>query len=166
MYNTKGLIVAIFDKQILEIEGGYSNDLEDPGSETKYGISKRSYPNEDIRNMTPERATEIYLRDFWNPNNLQYVQDQTTANIIFRFIVHAGAYTATSRLQVVLNSFTNSVTVDGKLGPKTVGFVNACIPLRLQDALRVSICQYYLDIVNHNLSQEKYFKGWITRALL
>jgi len=33
-------------------EGGYSNDSRDPGGETKYGISKRSYPNEDIRELS------------------------------------------------------------------------------------------------------------------
>ena len=46
--------------------GGYTNDPEDPGGETKWGISKRSYPNEDIKNMTRERAAVIFKRDFWD----------------------------------------------------------------------------------------------------
>ena len=29
-------------------EGGYANNPADPGGETKYGISKRAYPGEDI----------------------------------------------------------------------------------------------------------------------
>ena len=33
-------------------EGGYVRDKNDPGGETKYGISKRSYPNEDIRELS------------------------------------------------------------------------------------------------------------------
>ena len=33
---------------VLEHEGGYVNDPKDPGGETKYGVSKRAYPNEDI----------------------------------------------------------------------------------------------------------------------
>ena len=52
-------------KFVLKWEGGYSNDPRDPGSETKYGISKRSYPNEDIKNMTLERAKEIYYQNYW-----------------------------------------------------------------------------------------------------
>ncbi len=52
---------------ILKIEGGYVNDPADAGGETNYGISKRSYPQEDIKGMTPARATEIYRRDFWLP---------------------------------------------------------------------------------------------------
>lgn len=50
---------------VLKWEGGYSNDPRDPGGETKYGISKRSYPNEDIKNMTIERATKIYYENYW-----------------------------------------------------------------------------------------------------
>jgi len=34
---------------VLLHEGGYSNDPNDPGGETQYGISKRAYPNEDIK---------------------------------------------------------------------------------------------------------------------
>ena len=52
-------------KTLIGHEGGYVDDPEDPGGETNFGISKRSYPQEDIPNMTLERATEIYQRDFW-----------------------------------------------------------------------------------------------------
>ena len=48
-------------------EGGqYTNDPKDPGGETRYGISKRSYPNEDIKNLTLEHAVELYLREYWS----------------------------------------------------------------------------------------------------
>jgi lysozyme family protein len=51
-----------FDKAlsfVLSWEGGYSNDPDDPGGETNFGISKRSYPNENIKDMTKERASEL-----------------------------------------------------------------------------------------------------------
>ena len=50
---------------ILKYEGGYVNDPNDLGSETNFGISKRSYPNVDIKNLTKEQAIEIYHRDWW-----------------------------------------------------------------------------------------------------
>lgn len=50
---------------VVGIEAGYVNDPRDPGGETKYGISKRAYPNEDIKNLTIERAKFLYLRDYW-----------------------------------------------------------------------------------------------------
>lgn len=51
----------------MRFEGGYVNDPADPGGETKYGISKRAYPNVDIRNLTPELAGTIYENDYWGP---------------------------------------------------------------------------------------------------
>lgn len=50
----------------LSTEGGYVNNPRDPGRETKYGISKRSYPNVDIANLTYDGAKVIYKRDFWD----------------------------------------------------------------------------------------------------
>lgn len=49
-------------------EGGYVNDPDDPGGETKWGISKRYHPDEDIKNLTPERAAEIYYEKYWVPS--------------------------------------------------------------------------------------------------
>ena len=53
-----------FDKAlkfVLKWEGGYSNDPNDPGGETKYGISKRSYPELDISKLTLEQAKDIFI---------------------------------------------------------------------------------------------------------
>lgn len=161
--------MAKFDTDILEIEGyGYTNDPLDAGGETKYGISKRSYPNEDIKNMTPDRAIEIYTRDFWNPNRLSEIQDQTTANIIFRYIVHAGKQPAVSLLQNCLNSFVPIISmlrVDGQLGQAVLQAIGSIRPLRLQESLRLAVITEYMRIVTKNPSQEKYLKGWINRAL-
>lgn len=57
-----------FDKVlrfVLKFEGGYVNDSRDPGGETKYGISKRAYPNLDIAGLTRVAAKHIYLDDYW-----------------------------------------------------------------------------------------------------
>ena len=53
-----------FDR-LISNEGGYVNNPADPGGETNWGISKRSYPDVDIANLTREGAKAIYLRDFW-----------------------------------------------------------------------------------------------------
>ena len=57
-----------FDKAlkfVLKWEGGYSNDPNDPGGETKYGISKRSYPELDISKLTLKQVKEIYYQNYW-----------------------------------------------------------------------------------------------------
>ncbi len=52
---------------VIGLEGGYSDDPNDPGKATKYGIAKRYHPSEDIANLTLERAKEIYLNEYWIP---------------------------------------------------------------------------------------------------
>lgn len=59
---------ASFTKAVaftLQWEGGYSHHPDDPGKETNFGISKKSYPHLDIANLTREQAVEIYRRDYW-----------------------------------------------------------------------------------------------------
>lgn len=59
---------------VLNMEGGFSTDPNDKGNYTpsgefkgtKFGISARSYPHLDIRNLTREQALEIYKRDYWD----------------------------------------------------------------------------------------------------
>ena len=69
---------------LLKREGGYVNDPNDPGGETNFGITKKTYPNLDIRNLTQADAIAIYQRDFWDaidadnlPANMQAVAFDT-----------------------------------------------------------------------------------------
>lgn len=57
----------IFIERILSHEGGYVNHPNDPGGETQWGISKRSYPNVNIKTLTRAEAIKLYERDFWTP---------------------------------------------------------------------------------------------------
>lgn len=50
---------------VLRWENGLSENPQDPGGLTNFGISQRAYPNLDIRNLTVEQAKEIYYRDYW-----------------------------------------------------------------------------------------------------
>ena len=54
-------------ERVLSHEGGYVNNPADPGGETQWGISKRSYPEQNIRALTRQMAKDLYFRDFWTP---------------------------------------------------------------------------------------------------
>jgi lysozyme family protein len=58
---------ALAVQSILLRERGYVNNPNDPGGETKYGISKRWHPGLDIAKITPETAAQIYLAEYWQP---------------------------------------------------------------------------------------------------
>ena len=51
-------------------EKGYVNNVNDPGGETNMGISKRYHPNEDIKNLTRERANALLYNEVWNWNGI------------------------------------------------------------------------------------------------
>jgi len=51
-------------------EGGYINNPNDPGGETNMGIAKRYHPNEDIKNLTRERANALLYKEIWNWNGI------------------------------------------------------------------------------------------------
>ena len=90
-------------------EGGYTDGAGDPGGETKFGISKRSYPDVDIKNLTVDQAKAIYLRDFWNPLG---DADGAVKFQVFDFAVNSGVQTAIRKLQAAI-----SVADDGHWGP-------------------------------------------------
>jgi len=84
---------GLIKQWILEVEGGYSNNPLDSGGETKFGISKRSYPEIDIKNLTIERAMEIYRKNYWDPLKLDNYS-LPVALVIFDTAVNMGKETA------------------------------------------------------------------------
>lgn len=74
---------------VLELEGGYVNDYDDPGGATKYGISQRSYPGLDIHNLTRAEAIQIYRRDYWEPVT-EVVADSRMRILVFDSAVNHG----------------------------------------------------------------------------
>lgn len=54
---------------VLKEEAGYTPGIPgDPGGETNRGITKRSYPHLDIKNLTMQQTVDIYLNDYWKPS--------------------------------------------------------------------------------------------------
>lgn len=129
---------------ILVNEGGYVNDPNDAGGETKYGISKRSYPNVDIKLLTEEAAKQIYRRDFWDANNLDQIKDQAVATKILDMAVNMGSSRAAKILQQVLaNDFRVSVGIDGDIGRLTIKGTNQQDGLQVLKYLRLRCIEFY-----------------------
>jgi lysozyme family protein len=97
-------------RELIGEEGGYVFNPADPGGETKYGISKRSYPNLNIKELTLDLAKAIYYRDFWLP-----LGDHASLAVrleVFDFAVNSGIQTAIRKLQSAIG-----VADDGHFGP-------------------------------------------------
>lgn len=110
-----------FDR-LIGNEGGYVNDPADPGGETNWGISKRSYPTTNIRDLTRETAKAIYWTDFWLRVHADEL-DSLTAFQALDFAVNSGIETAVRKLQTAVG-----VADDGHWGPVTLAAVKALPP--------------------------------------
>ena len=103
---------------VLAYEGGYVNHPDDPGGETNLGISRRSYPEEDIKGMTRKRAAEIYKRDYWDavcgddlPSGIDFVA--------FDAAVNSGVSRGAKWVQRAVGA-----NPDGRIGPLTLRRAN------------------------------------------
>lgn len=138
---------------ILETEGGYANHPHDPGGETKYGISKKSYPNLDIRNLTKEQAREIYVRDYWNKikgDDLPCPLDIC----VFDMAVNSGVSRAVKVLQSEIGAGQ-----DGIVGQETLTHI-AIFGYDWKEYLWRRL-EFYTSLKTFN----HFGKGWVNRLL-
>lgn len=161
--NDQNFQVAIL--VVFRHEGGYVNDPNDAGGETKYGISKRVYPNLDIANLTMDQAREIYYRDWWVHFSYSQITDGSLATKVFDTAVNLGAQRANKILQRCLNvnGFPNMVD-DGDLGPTSLAAINSCDAPTILTAFRGAQANYYQAVVAKNPNDQKFLDGWLTRA--
>lgn len=140
-----------FDR-LISHEGGYVNNPADPGGETRYGISKRSYPGEDIATLTLARAKYLYQRDFWD-----VLGEEVHPAIKFQafdFAVNSGAQTAIRKLQSAIG-----VADDGNWGAVSATRLKG---LDVSDVLMLYIAKRLRFMAS--LSTWKTFgKGWAMR---
>jgi lysozyme family protein len=150
--------------KVLEFEGGYVNDPSDRGGETKFGISKRSYPKLDIKNLTIDGAKMLYYRDFWEPQLYEQIDSYMVAEKVFDLAVNVGANKAHVILQRALRAVGNPVKEDGVFGKITLSAINASDEAALLSAIRSEASGYYRTIVAKNPNQSKFINGWLKRA--
>lgn len=129
---------------VLAAEGGYVNDKYDSGGETKYGISKKSYPKVDIKNLTLDGAKAIYKKDYWLACRCDELPEPLDI-VVFDTAVNMGQGRANGFLQIIDPG--NSPLMPPGLATKY---------LELRDAK-------YASIVANNPSQSKFLKGWHNR---
>lgn len=136
---------------VLTHEGGYVNDPKDPGGETRFGISKRSYPNVDIKKLTLPEAIAIYKRDYWD----RIRGDELPPDVAF-FAFDTAVNMGTGQAVRILQK-AGGVKADGAIGPKTFQAAKAPGLVEEMAELRREI---YRDIPAFS----RFGNGWIRRT--
>ena len=143
-----------FIERVLTHEGGYVNDPRDPGQETRWGISKRAYPQVDIRNLTRAQAVDIYRRDFW-----QRVRgDELPREFAFQALdaaVNHGIGNAVRWMQRAAG-----VADDGVIGPVTLAAVQRAQPADLVLRFNAERLRFYAKLTTF----ATFGRGWVNRV--
>jgi len=157
--------MASFDTAVAKTlirEGGarFTDNQDDRGGATKYGISQRAYPNLDIASLTEDQAKAIYKRDYWDRVCGDLLKSQSVAENVFDTAVNMGPTTATKLVQMILG-----VAIDGKFGPATLDAANRSDEKAFLSDFTLAKVARYAAICNKDNSQSKFLLGWINRSL-
>jgi lysozyme family protein len=151
------MMSTIYEKAfnwIIRAEGGYVNDSQDPGGETKYGISKHAYPQLDIKNLTLDQAKEIYYKDYWLKCKCDQLPEKL-ALIVFDFAVNAGISRSIKTLQRALN-----LSQDGIIGNQTLSAVGSASTSNIITDFMTQKIMFYASLANF----DAYGRGWTKRC--
>jgi len=144
-------------------EGGatFTNDANDHGGATKYGISQKAYPHVDIQNLTEVQAREIYQRDYWNRVHGDDIHSQAIAENIFDACVNMGVSGGSKLAQTSLGI----EPADGIIGSQSLQVINAADEELFLAKFALAKMQRYADLCRADSSQKKYLLGWLNRTL-
>jgi lysozyme family protein len=169
------MFFAFLVKEIIKNEGGDKlvKLRFDLGGWTRFGITSKTAKrhNLDVKTLTEQQARNIYLVDYWRPNNLDRVSNKKICYEIFDHSVNRGQKTAAKLFQRSLNYYFKyrddipKLKVDGIIGSKSLAVYQT-----------VPYYKVLLECIKYHRFKEyerirfwrpwgigKYWKSWVRR---
>lgn len=174
---------------ILKHEGLLSEDPDDPGGVTNYGVSLRfalaelqadgdhdgwkdgdfdhdgDVDADDIRKMTVANATNIYCVHWWLKHGYDRIKDDTVATKLLDCSVNMGWKQAHKLAQRAANGCGAVLRDDGNLGALSVAAINGAPARWFLLEYSVQMENFYLDLTQTKPKLGKYIPGWTKRAM-
>ncbi len=147
---------------VLKSEGGFVNNLNDPGGMTNLGCTKAVWEEwcghpvteKTMRSLTPSDVAPLYKRKYWDkvkadslPEGVDYC--------VFDTAINSGPGRAIKLLQGVVG-----VDQDGDIGPKTLGAVKSFDPKELIQDYSKRRLSFMMDLP----AWQHFSKGWTNRV--
>lgn len=171
--------------EIVAREGGYVNDLDDPGGATNFGVTIHTMRRLgldltrdgvvdalDVRALTRDQAVSLFIEHYFQRPGIARLPESLQASV-FDMYVNAGA-NAVKILQRLLREMGQEIAVDGLIGPQTVAAAEAAAtvaPEHIADAYGIARRNYYLSLADARPASRKFARsraggkgGWIKRA--
>lgn len=171
--------MSVFDdayKFTMGAEGGYSNDPDDRGGETIFGIARKFNPDwegwevvDSIKHRPSfakmlmqdveliELAHKFYKANYWDTADCDEYAKEVAA-VVFDCAVNHGVGRAKKMLQEAAG-----VTADGIIGPVTKSQIKLYNGKTLAGNMLSVRARFFKQIVEKNPSQQKFLNGWLNR---
>jgi lysozyme family protein len=176
-------IEALIDG-VIGREGGYTNNPNDPGGATCWGITERvaranGYAG-PMSTMPRDTAKDIYFSQYVSRPGFAAILplSEAIAEEVVDTGVNMGPAVASIFLQKALNTFNNQghdypdLKVDGDVGPGTIGALKALLAKRGHDgetvllrALNALQGEHYISIGANRPASEAFEFGWFMRRM-
>lgn len=144
--------------------GGYVDHPDDPGGETRWGISARAFPGVDIQHLTRADALELYRANYWDAVKGDQLPGFPVQLAVLDYAVNSGVVAASKALQRVIVS-----TPDGVVGPRTVQAVQTAVARRGSEAVALEVnlrrARHLVRLVRRRPESLAFLGGWWARTL-
>lgn len=164
----------------LDFEGGLTEDKNDSGGITNYGVclmfakdtrdlelfdkdKDGDIDRNDIKKLTPEDAKKAFKKYFWDKMQLDTIESDKKAFVIFDTAMNSGLGNAIPMTQKALVDLGEKITIDGKYGPKTRAALDSVDEDEFCDAFLNIREKFYHKIVAKRPSQKVFLRGWLNR---
>jgi lysozyme family protein len=172
-------MTLIFDqafKNLLCWEGGYGDNLKDPGGPTNLGVTQVEYDfyrhgkgllTQSVRHITIAEAEEIYRNEYWQPTRCSDL-NPGVGDALFDADVNSGDRRGVKWLQQAINRISGKapIAVDGVCGDITIMYANAIIPSVLISTmliLRLAFMKVARNSKTGALLWDEFGHGWQVR---
>ncbi|BBM89348.1 hypothetical protein COTS27_01046 [Spirochaetota bacterium] len=175
-------IFAAAFKELILIEGGYTDNPLDSGGKTCYGITEQTARSWGYRGrideLPLETARAIYKKHYWTNRSLDQVAAfvPRIATKLFDAGVNVGGSRSTRWLQLALNALNNrskrwtDLHVDGILAKDTIAALKQAILVyhmeeTIYKALNCMQGNYYIELALTRKKDQVFLRGWLDNRI-
>jgi len=159
---------------LLRFEGERSQDKDDRGGLTIYGIAERYHPtacaaaeaalSSGDKRAAQRIAAEVYKKEYWSRINGEALRP-AVAIALFDASVNLGVHRSVRLLQRSLVLIGAQVQVDGLIGPATISAANMFVDERVWMRINRLRLDCYAGLVASDPVKRKYLLGWVNRVV-
>ncbi len=154
---------------VISREGGFVDDPDDSGGATNMGITFKVFLRwrvlatvEDLKELTPEEATQIYFQEFWLVYMKYYHLNTWLQGFMFDWYVHSGPRNPTRQLQRLVGA-----KPDGLFGPVSAVMVADYFRSHQDAKLQVfhARARFFFRLIARKPVRAKFGLGWYNRIV-